>query len=372
MSGTPWRESRTFVLLVGVLVVLAAVPMLFVVSISGAPATLLLATVLAALPVPALVACYLWLDRYEPEPRSLLWLALGWGAFVATSAALVMQLLAGAVLGVSSIATVAGTAPITEEATKGVFLLTLLWWRRHELDGILDGLVYAGLVGIGFAFCENILYLAAAYDGANGMPGGGEVLTWTFVVRCVASPFAHSFFTTFVGLGVGVAVMSRSGLVRFAAPIAGYILAVVLHGVWNYSSLRGPESFALTYIVLMVPAFLLIVGLAVWARRSERTILQRALGDAVRRGLMPAADVPHVVSLTRRRQARAFARQHGGADAAEAMAEYQQAAAELGFLHHRYLRGTPPPDFERRGAALVTRMHAARPHTVFPAQGVAV
>jgi RsiW-degrading membrane proteinase PrsW (M82 family) len=30
-----------------------------------------------------------------------------------------------------------------------------------ELDGVLDGIVYAGMVGIGFAFTENILYLAA-------------------------------------------------------------------------------------------------------------------------------------------------------------------------------------------------------------------
>ena len=41
-------------------------------------------------------------------------------------------------------------------------------YRRHELDGILDGLVYAGMVGIGFAFTENILYLAAAYIGEDG------------------------------------------------------------------------------------------------------------------------------------------------------------------------------------------------------------
>ena len=47
--------------------------------------------------------------------------------------------------------------------------MLLLWWRRNELDGILDGIVYAGMVGIGFAFIENILYLAAAYNGADGV-----------------------------------------------------------------------------------------------------------------------------------------------------------------------------------------------------------
>ncbi len=75
------------------------------------------------------------------------------------------------------------------------------------------------MVGIGFAFTENILYLAAAYNGTDGTgPGGTEALTATFVVRCLFSPFAHPLFTTFIGVGVGVAVASRSKAVRFLAP----------------------------------------------------------------------------------------------------------------------------------------------------------
>ena len=108
---------------------------------------------------------------------------------------------------------------MTEEATKGAFLVLLLWWRRHELDGVLDGIVYAGMVGIGFAFTENILYLAAAYNGTDGIgPGGTEALTGTFIMRCLLSPFAHPLFTAFIGIGVGLAVASRSAAVaRFLA-----------------------------------------------------------------------------------------------------------------------------------------------------------
>ena len=102
-------------------------------------------------------------------------------------------------------------APVTEEVTKGAFLVLLLWWRRHELDGVLDGIVYAGMVGIGFAFTENILYLAAAYDGTDGLgPGGTVALTGTFIVRCLLSPFAHPLFTVFTGIGVGLAIAARA------------------------------------------------------------------------------------------------------------------------------------------------------------------
>ena len=82
------RDSRAFTIVVTVLVGLFGLLMLVVVALSGAPSTLLVATVLATLPVGPLVACYLWLDRYEPEPKRLLAMGLLWGAFVATAAAI--------------------------------------------------------------------------------------------------------------------------------------------------------------------------------------------------------------------------------------------------------------------------------------------
>ncbi len=179
----------------------------------------MLATGLAALPVGPLVGCYLWLDRYEPEPKWLLAFGLLWGGFVATGAALLLQGLGGWFVGFTDDQSLAIVAPITEEASKGLFLFLLLWWRRAELDGILDGIVYAGMVGIGFAFIENILYLAAAYNGTDGMgPGGTGAITGVFVIRCLFSPFAHPLFTTFIGIGVGLAVSSPRRSVRILAP----------------------------------------------------------------------------------------------------------------------------------------------------------
>ncbi len=52
------------------------------------------------------------------------------------------------------------------------------------------------------------------------------------------------------------------------------------------------------------------------------------------------------------------------------MRDYQQAAIELGFLHHRFLRGTAPRDFVERGQDYVARIGAARPYVAFPGQVV--
>ena len=365
------HESVAFTVVVTVAVLLGALPVLLVVALSGGPDSLVLATALAALPVGPVVGCYLWLDRYEPEPKKLLASGLLWGGFVATAAALLVQGIGGFVVGFDDRESLSIVAPVTEEASKGLFLLLLLWWRRAELDGILDGIVYAGMVGVGFAFVENILYLAAAYNGTDGAgPGGTSALTSTFVLRCLFSPFAHPLFTTFTGIGVGIAVGSRRPLVRLVAPLAGYCLAVAAHATWNTSAVYGFDSFVGVYLLLMAPGFLLVLGLAVWARRSERRMLTAALGDAANRGLIPATDIGWVVDLEARRASRRFARERGGPAGERAMRDYHQAAIELGFLHHRFLRGTPPPDFASRGQDYVARIGAVRPSIAFPGQVV--
>jgi len=367
------RENVAFTVVVTVLVCLGALPILFVIALSGAPRSLLLATVLAAVPVGPLVACYLWLDRYEPEPKRLLAFGLLWGGFVATASALLIQGVGGYFLNFTDRQSLAVVAPISEELCKGLFLFLLLWWRRNELDGILDGIVYAGMVGIGFAFVENILYLAAAYNGTDGMgPGGTAALTGTFLLRCLMSPFAHPLFTACTGLGVGVAVTTRKRWLRVVAPIVGYLCAVTMHGLWNSSTLYGPKGFIGVYVVLMLPAFVVLATLATWARSNERRMLINALNDAAARGLIPGDDIGWVVELRGRRESRRYARQHGGPMAERAMRDYQQAAIELGYLHHRFLRGTAPPDFAQRGQSYVDRIAAVRPWVVFPGQAVPV
>jgi hypothetical protein len=120
----------------------------------------------------------------------------------------------------------------------------------------------------------------------------------------------------------------------------------------------------------MLPAFCGLVALAVWARHSERRMLIAALNDAATRGLIPATDIGWLVELRGRRQSRAFAKQQAGPQGEEAMRTYQQAAIELGFLHHRFLKGTAPRDFQARGQAYVNRIAAVRPFIAFPGQVV--
>ena len=186
---------------------------------------------LALLPLPVVIGAFRWLDRYEPEPRGLLLFAFFWGATVAA--------LAAAVLNTASVIAIARTggengldatavlvAPWVEEAAKGAAVLLVLLFRRREFDGVVDGIVLAGLAGIGFAFTENVLYFGRAF-----LAGQEESLTTgffaaglTFVLRGVLSPFAHPLFTAMTGIGLGIAAHTSSAVTRWLAPVGGFLV----------------------------------------------------------------------------------------------------------------------------------------------------
>jgi RsiW-degrading membrane proteinase PrsW (M82 family) len=363
-------RGTLFTVVVAVALLLGAAVIALVLLASARPDAVGIGLLLALLPVGPLVACYAWLDRYEPEPPRLLLVAFLWGALVATAAALVLQGF-DQVVNQSDVAwSSIVVAPITEEAGKGVFVLLLLWSRRNVIDGLVDGLVYAGLVGIGFAFCENILYFAGAYTGGPELGSGGiGSATGLFVLRGVFSPFAHPLFTSATGIGVGIMVATRSRPLRFVAPVVGYAVAVLLHASWNGSTyLHGGDFFFLTYLFAMVPGFLLMAGLAVWFRAREGAGLARSLSSLAAYGYLPPDEVPWLARPSARRSARKEAALRGGPQVEHLMKEYQQQAVELAVLHNRVLRGTAPPDATARGALMTQRLAALRSHLALSQQ----
>jgi RsiW-degrading membrane proteinase PrsW (M82 family) len=314
-------------------------------------------TALAAIPVFPVVAAFGWLDRYEAEPASLLAFAFAWGAGVASLGALVINTASLQALrdgGGDPSTTVLVVAPLTEEALKGAAVLLVLLSRRREFDGIVDGLVYAGLAGIGFAFVENVLYLGRGFAS-----GGGELVT-VFVVRCVVSPFAHPLFTAATGLGLGLAARSRSPGIRIGAPLAGFAVAVALHAAWNLSALSGLSGFFGLYVLVQVPIFACFVALAVLARRREGALIARHLQVYARTGWLTRSEVAMLASLVTRREARAWAERTGGHSARTAMREFQDFGSELAFLRERMERGTATGDAPTQELALLAGLSERR------------
>jgi protease PrsW len=298
--------------------------------------TAFLALAVAVIPLGIVLPTFLWLDRFESEPTRYLVLAFLWGALVAAGIAAVANTSAVVVLQATTdpeaaLATTAVlVAPFVEEALKGLLVLLVWWFLRHEFDGITDGMVYAGVCAAGFAFTENIQYLAVAWS-----QGGGEALGATFVARCLMSPFAHPMFTVLTGIGVGVAATSRSWLPRLVAPVVGFALAVLAHALWNLAAVSGAQGMVTAYLLVEVPIFLAFLGFVGWTRRREGNLIGQFLRPYADAGWLSPAEVAMLASMARRREARVWARANSGRAGLAAMRAFQDTASELALLRRR-------------------------------------
>lgn len=346
---------------IGILILLALVTGLIVIGLTALnPVGTALGFVLSTLAIAVVVLAYLWLDRWEPEPPRLLVLAFLWGASVAVIVSIVLSLWLETLItpgpadaDSSSFLSVAIMAPIVEEAAKGLFLLVMLTGRRrNEMNSLTDCLVYAGLTGAGFAWLEDILYI-----------GGGDSIgdsLLTAAMRLIMGPFAHPLFTTMFGIGVYLAMQRRSPLAKVAFVALGYAGAVFMHGLWNGSSLLGPEAYFGVYLLWMVPIFLLVIGLGVHGRRREQRVVADKLPGMVAAGLVTPNEATWLGSLRNRKMAITATRTHDGKVAAAQVRRFAAQVVELAFVRDRIDRGFG----DQRVAALLAEeaywVHAAR------------
>lgn len=298
--------------------------------------TTLLALLFAALPLLIVIPTFVWLDRFEAEPTRLLVFAFLWGALVSAFGAAVLN--TGAIIAFQAVTdpdsalavTAVVVAPVVEEALKGVLILMVWLLHRHEFDGITDGMVYAGIVAAGFAFTENIQYLGQAYA-----EGGGAMLAGTFVMRGIMSPFAHPMFTILIGIGIGIAATTTRAWLKVAAPLAGYVLAVLAHGLWNLAAVAGGSGFIAVYFLVEVPIFFGFLTLILWARRREGQLIATHLSPYADAGWLSHGEVGMLASMPRRREARMWARANTGRHGLASMRAFQDTASELALLRKR-------------------------------------
>ncbi|HKQ99659.1 MAG TPA: PrsW family intramembrane metalloprotease [Pyrinomonadaceae bacterium] len=326
---------------------------LHVIGYATEPAALAVGILFATLPVPIYVLLILWIDRYESEPLWMLATAFFWGATFAAFIAIVVNSLIGRLLTeaydllTGKFYALVVSAPIVEELSKGLVLFALFWWKKDEFDGIIDGIVYAGMVGLGFAMTENFQY----YGEAAMI--GGDRLTGTFILRGAISPFAHPLFTAMTGIGLGWACQSHSRTVKASMPVLGLLAAMLLHFFWNRSAMSGAAAFFVVYGLIMVPIFVAAIIAIIFALRREGRIVSYHLWHDCQRGLFTPEEYYQLCSVRGRMGASFRALTSGGFGLWRTRMRYNQMASELAFHRsrvHRGMIGDPHTALEREMA----------------------
>jgi protease PrsW len=339
------------VFLVGSIFVIGAEQASYITSLPGA--WFLSILLLAVTAIPAGLIIYRF-DQFEPEPASLIAVAVVWGGLVAlTFGALSNSYFLGFLQNHLSPDTfeawgAAIVAPIDEELYKGAGLVAIYLMARHEIDGLVDGLVYGAMIGLGFQVMENVQYFLHAAAQADSSQVGAVVGTY-FVRVVLAGLYSHTLFSGLMGFGFAYAVTRRERSRGRRYGVAGLfvVLAWAAHFVWNspwLDSLMGGSagSFVLAIAVKGLPFLFFLVILGWFARRRERQAFDRLITAEIGTDVLSEAELEILERPRRRRHALRMIKRHKGRAARALLKQLQREQMNLALFHDKVVGADHP------------------------------
>jgi RsiW-degrading membrane proteinase PrsW (M82 family) len=191
-------------------------------------ATLSLLT-LAVGPAIAIMTFVYARDKHEREPFGILLVSFFWGCFSVVPAIILETVLPGIIPGSngSSLLSVAIYTfiiiALSEELSKFIFL-RYYSYKKRSFNEPFDGIVYAIMVGMGFATIENLMYVFGANTPQNQWATAG--------LRALTAVPAHATFAVVMGYFAGLAKFSKKNEKRLL--LLGLMGATVLHGFYDF------------------------------------------------------------------------------------------------------------------------------------------
>lgn len=211
--------------------------------------------------IPGLLICYFIVkqDKHEKEPIPLLAICFGLGIAIFYAARIgegfMDDLIAPFIeenelnrnthFGVLFYDAFIRTA-LVEEFLKIIILLSIPF-NHKQFNEPMDGIVYAVMIGMGFAIIENIIYCLPSED-----------ITLAIVRNFTAVP-AHAIFGVILGYYVGLAKFDRANL--FKNILIGLLLAVAVHGLYDFFLFQRYDDW------LMILATFVLLGGVFFSRK---------------------------------------------------------------------------------------------------------
>lgn len=222
---------------------------------------IILAVIAALLPVGFLVYYIYRKDNFQREPKKWLWKG---GLYGVLSAIIVIAFslfkpeflalypyLEGTVPG--ALGTSLFDAAIPEEAAK-LLMLWLLIRKNPYFDENLDGIVYATLIGLGFAGLENIFYVLDSLDDFVSVA----------LTRAIFSVPGHFFFAVVMGYYASLAYFgNRSKAKKAMYWTLAFIVPMTLHFIFDAILMSADAMTELSGMLIV--AFIVF---CVWLRKT--------------------------------------------------------------------------------------------------------
>jgi len=271
-----------------------------------------------------------WMDRNEREPFWILLLNFVWGAtgaiilgiigsilfqiplsqgieFLTGSQSSELMDLSGAVI----------TAPLIEESTKGMFLMMMFFTKKF--DGVVDGVVYGGAIGLGFGMTENFLYFVSY---------GTDLQSWFMlvVIRTLFSAVMHCMSMATFGGFIGYAKFKPAIFKVILIP-AGIFIAMFLHFTWNLTvSFRETTLIGMSFMLIYTFSILALFQIALYL---EGKTITKELQEESNNGVIPSEHMNFLPFVSKRNK-------YGWCPIGVDQKEYVKTAIELSLRKYQF------------------------------------
>ncbi|MGB1308965.1 MAG: PrsW family intramembrane metalloprotease [Oceanihabitans sp.] len=184
------------------------------------------ALLLAIAPVIIIILYIYYKDKYDKEPKSLLFYSFLLGAFISIIVTTLLYVITDYTIPIE----IHGNKSILQLFIKAFFVVALIEefskyiivryfaQPNKAFNEQFDGIVYAVMVSMGFAATENIIYV---------IDGGLE----TAILRAFTAVPAHATFGILMGYFMGKAKFNKN---KKRLNLVGLLLAVIFHGTYDF------------------------------------------------------------------------------------------------------------------------------------------
>lgn len=211
-------------------------------------------------PIAFLVWFFYTRDKLNPEPRGLILRVFLLGMLVAIPVVLLQWLLPLPKLWMAILG-----APILAELGKFAVVRQSVY-TSPEFDEPVDGIIFAAVVGLGFATLENIAVLLLTYFTlANIAPTGADValsplraVLDLFAVRGLLGAMGHALWSCFWGYGLGMGKFTPSSQAQ-SFVWKGLLAAILTYALFNTLALFPGIWPKLLMVLLLAGSWFIVL-----------------------------------------------------------------------------------------------------------------
>lgn len=207
--------------------------------------------------VPALLWLWFWLRQdLHPEPKKILFQTFALGAATIPAVYIAESSLYELFLkfNLTSAGAYSPLFIFALAATEEFFKFTAAYYaalRRKFFDEPVDALIYMITAALGFSAVENAMYI---YQAASN----GSVILGMFSgnLRFLGASLTHVVSSGLIGASIAFSFFHKKHKSRNA--FLGFLLAVLLHGLFNYFIIKTEENIFKVFFGIWVFAIIII------------------------------------------------------------------------------------------------------------------